>query len=168
MVDWSASAVADGDFGFTTAGDSVDVDVHIMGISGAYTMGDFTVGANYSTGEADIDYSDATTDDVSLDYMQYGLGAAYSMDAWTFAANYGLQEIDDGTNDRTASGYGLAIHYDLGGGAVVQFGYGFSDDEDISSYFDANTPNLPTALGPLPAGTDTESSAWSFGVSMSF
>jgi outer membrane protein OmpU len=156
MVDWSLD----------TAGNDTDVDINIIGISGGYTMGDLTIGANYSMGEADID--NTVLADVSFDYTQYALGAAYAMDAWTFAANYGYQEQDDGTDDRSHSGYGLAVHYDLGGGAVIQFGYGFSDQEPGFRTFN-NPAAIPTAFGgPVPAGTDTESSAWSFGVSMSF
>jgi outer membrane protein OmpU len=156
---------------FSGGDDELDVDIYIAGLSGAYTMGDITLGANYSFGEADFDFSDsATPDDIDFDYTQFGLGAAYSMDAWTFAANWGMQEIDDGTTELDATGYGLAVHYDLGGGAVIQFGYGWSDNEGSSAVSGFNDPTAidSLALTEPTDDDDTESSEWSFGVSMSF
>jgi outer membrane protein OmpU len=162
----------DGDSGAFTLGYDVDADIYIAGISGAYSMGDITVGANYSFGEADLDFSGAgSPDDIAFDYTHFGLGAAYSMDAWTFAANWGMKEIDDGTDERDSTGYGLAIHYDLGGGAVVQFGYGWSDNEGVPAVSDFNDPSVDLsdlALGEFDDDLDTTSHQFSFGVAMSF
>lgn len=52
------------------------------------------------------------------DYLGVALG--YTVDALSFVVNYG--EFDTGSE-----GFGLAANYDLGGGAVVQFGYGDTD-----------------------------------------
>ena len=50
-----------------------------------------------------------------------GIGIGYSTGAFSVHANYGEVEFDDGTD---ADGFGIAAAYDLGGGAVVHFGYG--------------------------------------------
>ena len=53
-----------------------------------------------------------------------GLGIGYTMDALTVAANWGEKKSKTtGAADVTADGYGLAVNYDLGGGAAVQLGY---------------------------------------------
>ena len=51
-----------------------------------------------------------------------GIGVGYTMDALTVSANYG--EFSGVLPAADADGYGLAVNYDLGGGAVAQFGYG--------------------------------------------
>jgi outer membrane protein OmpU len=71
-----------------------------------------------------------------------GIGAWYSMDALSVGVNYGVYQVTGGGDH---SGVGVAANYDLGGGAVVQFGYGSS-----------------TSVG----GVNTDS--FSLGVAMSF
>ena len=102
-----------------------------------------SVYADFGNGfEAGLNYTDYEDD--FGDASHVGVGVAYTMDAWTFAANYG--EFDfDGDNDQ--SGFAVLVNYDLGGGAVIQAGYG-------SSSFDA-------------AGVDDVES-YSLGVAMSF
>jgi outer membrane protein OmpU len=144
-----------------------DFDASIMGISGGYTFGDLTIGANYSVASWEFDTTPASTAEFDVDITRVGLGAAYTMDAWTFAANWGQQEFDvEGVDeDFTNSGYGLAIHYDLGGGAVIQFGYAHnSTDADVEVAFDSD--DLDTIVDATAA--DDSFSEWSFGVSMSF
>jgi len=71
--------------------------------------------------EAIFNYTDLGDSDrggVSEEHMAIGLG--YSMDALTIGVNWG--EFTEGAS--TQDGYGLAVNYDLGGGAVAQFGYG--------------------------------------------
>ncbi len=75
-----------------------------------------------------VNYSDL--DGYNGNDSHYGIGIGYTMDAWAFGINYG--EFDKETGD-DISGYGLAVNYDLGGGASVQFGYG-DDDNDQDSY----------------------------------
>jgi outer membrane protein OmpU len=53
-----------------------------------------------------------------------GLGLGYTTGAFSVHANYG-KFTGQGANPDT-KGYGLAAAYDLGGGAVVHFGYGSS------------------------------------------
>ena len=71
-----------------------------------------------------VDMGDAlNTNGDGEQYMGIGLG--YTVDDWTIAANWGqISEDDAGTDDDPErSGYALVVNYDLGGGAVIQFGY---------------------------------------------
>lgn len=112
------------DFGGTTIGFG-------LGFQDAGTGGDITgvsIDANFGNGfVAGINYWDTTGNDHTA------IGVGYTMDALSIGVNYG----EFGTG---ADGFGLAVNYDLGGGAVVQFGYG--------------------------SGTAVD--AWSLGVAMSF
>ena len=66
-------------------------------------------------------FSDTNTGAGDVTHMALGLG--YTMNALTIGFNYGEFDGPGGS----VSGYGLAVDYDLGGGAEVQFGYGNSD-----------------------------------------
>ncbi|MHC0052295.1 porin [Actibacterium sp. D379-3] len=117
-----ASGVALGfGLGYQFGGDD---DFDLIGTSVSADFGNgFQIAVNYSDYDGDDD-----------DVTHYGIGVAYTMDAWTFAANYGDYDRDVAED---SSGYGLLVNYDLGGGAVVQFGYGSSDfdsSEDTESY----------------------------------
>ncbi len=79
-----------------------------------------------------------------------GIGLFYTMDALSVGVNYGVYAADiAGAADRT--GFGLAVNYDLGGGAVVQFGYGSSSVQDT-----------------LVLGDTVSADSFSLGVAMSF
>ena len=101
-----------------------------------------SVSADFHNGfEAVLNYFDSsagTSVDAFGDNDYIGVALGYTIDALSFTVNYG--EFDDG-----ADGFGLAANYDLGGGAVVQFGYGDGTD----------------ALG-------NDSETFSLGVAMSF
>lgn len=56
-----------------------------------------------------------------VDYAHTGLGLTYKTGALSVSANLGNYNPDVGASDTT---YGLAVNYDLGGGAVVMAGYG--------------------------------------------
>ena len=72
-----------------------------------------------------------------------GLGFAYTADALTVAVNYG--EVDySGGNASDTEGYGIAINYALGGGAVAQFGYGNSDRDGTA--LDSETMSIGIAM----------------------
>ncbi|MDF0600697.1 porin [Psychromarinibacter sp. C21-152] len=60
------------------------------------------------------------TDAGGVSETHWGVGVGYTFDAITVGANYGMYE--EGANQQ--DGFGVAIDYDLGGGAEVQFGYG--------------------------------------------
>ena len=80
-----------------------------------------------------------------------GFGIGYTMDALTVTANFGSVDRTGTVND--TDGYGLAVNYDLGGGAVVQLGYGSSDynasntlGTSGATLADANTTSIGLAL----------------------
>ena len=66
-----------------------------------------------------VSYSDEYVAGVSTTHT--GLGLCYTTGALTVSANYGVY---DTVGVLDTDGYGLAVNYDLGGGAVVMAGYG--------------------------------------------
>ncbi len=106
------------------------------------------------------DYSSATINATPLDggtvtlpvNNHIGVGLFYSMDAISVGLHYGQYDIGGIAGIADRSGVGLVAHYDLGGGAVVQFGY---SSGQAQSFF-----------GPL--GTTVSSDRFSLGVAMSF
>lgn len=72
----------------------------------------------------------------------YGVGLGYTTGAITVAVNYGVYEGAAANSDMT--GFGLAADYDLGGGAELQLGYGYSED-DIGG-FDSDQFSLGVAM----------------------
>jgi outer membrane protein OmpU len=82
-------------------------------------------------------------DDIELE-SHIGIGVGYSVGAISLHANYGEYDLDQGD----ISGFGLTAGYDLGGGAIVQAGYGRSDYDF--------------------GGDDEETDVFSLGVRMNF
>ncbi|MFY0693287.1 MAG: porin [Paracoccaceae bacterium] len=132
--------------------------------SGATTVaqnGDITavsLAADFGNGfEAAVNWSEADWDALDVlggtgsesDVEHIGVGVAYVSGPLTVAANYGEYDVDGGIVG-DADGYGLVINYDLGGGAVVHFGYG-AGDETVDT-----------------AGTAEKIESWSLGLSMGF
>lgn len=138
--------------GFTWAGQFTGVEVGVgLGYASQSDYGDIwgaSLSGDFGNGfQAALNYSDRDLDAGSAgDYTHVGIGAAYTWNAWTFAANWG--DYDYGTGGVDRDGWGMVVNYDLGGGAVMQFGYGSGNN-----------------YGGDPAD-DAES--WSFGVAMSF
>ncbi|MCR9272280.1 MULTISPECIES: porin [Mameliella] len=98
--------------GYQTVDLGADVDV--VGLS---------VDTTFDNGlQAIVNYSQWDIGGVDVDH--WGLGLGYTMNALTLSANYGEYSFPGSAKD---SGFGLAANYDLGGGLVVQFGYGSSD-----------------------------------------
>lgn len=107
-----------------------------------------------------------------------GIGIGYRMDDWLFAANYGrITESGPrprgGEIDRGQDGYGIAVNYNLGGGAQVQLGYSKSSckkstsnipEDDLGGPVTASNPNAYH----LCAVHDDEYSTLSLGVAMNF
>jgi outer membrane protein OmpU len=88
--------------------------IDIAGISVSAKMDNgFSVVVNYS--------------DYDSSYNHTAIGIGYTTGALSLEANYG--SYSDGGDD----GYGLAMNYDLGGGAVVMAGYGHDDYDDYWS-----------------------------------
>ncbi|WP_116085294.1 porin [Tropicimonas sp. IMCC34011] len=171
----AASASAFGVIDLDTDTDVVDLfvtDVDAIGVGAAFTLDSgFTAGFTYT----DFNYGDDyiivgddiggpdIVDDVpgirvegssfELDGRHFGIGMGYTFDAVTVHANYGQYDyefdgfFDGGDGDITVSGYGLALGYDLGGGANVLLGYGASMasiDGDIEDDFEADEDDFDT------------------------
>ena len=82
-----------------------------------------SVSANLANGlSAGVTYTNMSNLPVD---KHVGVGLGYTTGAFSIHANYGKFSGDTGFAD--VSGYGLAAAYDLGGGAVVHFGYGSGD-----------------------------------------
>ena len=62
----------------------------------------------------------------------FGIGLGYTTGALTLHLNYGAFDGDIGGVDH--DGIGFSAAYDLGGGAVVHFGYGDSDVDTVGDY----------------------------------
>ncbi|WP_299193648.1 porin [uncultured Litoreibacter sp.] len=158
-----------GDFGVAV---SVDDDNGVAGLSPGYALGfkyaidlsgttvnlglgyqdvdtlGSTVGvsadATFANGlSAGIVYSTFSGDVVGTDGDHLGIGIGYTTGALSLHANYGRFEADTGPNP-TAAGYGFAAAYDLGGGAVVHFGY--SRDDVDGAAFDFQRASLGLGL----------------------
>ena len=84
-----------------------------------------SVDAKFGGGfRAILNYTDMGDSDFGgVPETHIGVGLFYTMDALAVGLNYG--QYEEGTS--TQSGYGLVANYDLGGGAVVQAGYGNTD-----------------------------------------
>jgi len=93
-------------------------DTNGMGISLSVASGNLTGVLNYSDGEVE-----------GVDTSHVALGIGVTMDALTIGVNWG--EFD--TADVKTNGVGLAVNYDLGGGAAFQLGYGDGEGEDTMS-----------------------------------
>jgi outer membrane protein OmpU len=115
--------------GYQDAGDD-----DVIGVSvGAELAGGFSGTLGYLS----YDYLAA-----GADYDHIGLGLTYTTGALSLHANAGRYDPEVGTSDTT---YGVAVNYDLGGGAVVMAGWG----SDVSA----------------AAGDQDQ---WSIGLGMSF
>lgn len=85
-----------------------------------------SVGATFAGGFSGmIGYTDTSLDGVGNDSSRLGLGITYTTGALSMTANYGNIDPEVGTTVET---YGLAVNYDLGGGAVVMAGFGSDVD----------------------------------------
>lgn len=93
----------------------------VIGISvKAELAGGFTAALGYTSTDYDaLDVTGAASDEVDFDHT--GLGLTYTTGALSLHANVGMFDPAVGASDET---YGLAVNYDLGGGAVVMAGYG--------------------------------------------
>ncbi|MCF6316471.1 MAG: porin [Marinosulfonomonas sp.] len=88
-----------------------------------------SVDAKFGNGfRAILNYTDLDGKVVSTLAMDsyVGVGIGYTMDALTVSMNYGEYSGVAAADDR--DGYAVVVNYDLGGGAVVKFGYGSDRD----------------------------------------
>ncbi|WP_420326813.1 porin [Mameliella sp.] len=132
--------------GYQTVDLGADIDV--VGLS---------VDTTFDNGlQAIVNYS--KWDIAGTDVDHWGLGLGYTMNALTLSANYGEYSFPGSAKD---SGFGLAANYDLGGGLVVQFGYGSSDIDVGPSTFGIGGGNF----AGMAAGDYDQ---YSLGLAMSF
>jgi outer membrane protein OmpU len=92
---------------------------NFAGVSVSASVAGFDVVANYS--------------EASYDSNNIGIGIGYTIDAVSVSANYGERTNVSGTS----TGFGATVNYDLGGGAVIQAGFGSEDNYNFgknSSY----------------------------------
>jgi outer membrane protein OmpU len=87
-----------------------------------------------------IGYTDTSLDGAGNDFSTLGLGVTYASGPLSVTANYG--EIDNEVA-ADADSYGLAVNYDLGGGAVVMAGYG----SDVDAVAVGNQSQYSIGLG---------------------
>ena len=103
--------------------DDRSTDLDAIGVSASATFaGGFSAGVVYA------DWDDNNDALVGPD-SNIGIGLGYTTGAFSVHANYGEVELDNGLE---IDGFGVAAAYDLGGGAVVHFGY--RDDDIIDSF----------------------------------
>ena len=114
---------------------TVNANGDVIGLSvGAELAGGFSATLGYLSYDYDLA--------AETDWNHVGLGLTYTTGALSLHANAGKFDPDVGASDTT---YGVAVNYDLGGGAVVQAGWG----SDVSA----------------AAGDQDQ---WSIGLGMSF
>ena len=115
-------------------GTANDIDLDAVGVSAVATLASgFTGGIEITQISAEVDGGPFDGDDA--DIMHYGLGFGYETGPLAMHINYGLFEGDDIAD---FDGIGVAVGYDLGGGASVLAGYSnsnFLDDEDDYDQF---------------------------------
>ncbi|MCZ8088510.1 MAG: porin [Rhodobacteraceae bacterium] len=113
----------------------------VIGISvKAELAGGFTAALGYTSTDYDaLDVTGAASDEVDFDHT--GLGLTYTTGALSLHANVGMFDPAVGASDET---YGLAVNYDLGGGAVVMAGYG--SDADAATAGNQSTYSIGLGL----------------------
>jgi outer membrane protein OmpU len=103
------------------AGTADDVTARAAAVVNGDVWG-VSIGAEFAGGFSGvIGYTDTSTDPAGGDFSNLGLGVTYTSGPLSVHANYG--ETDNETIADVDS-FGLAVNYDLGGGAVVMAGYG--------------------------------------------
>ncbi len=96
--------------------------------------------------EARVNYSEQDMPGAAKNQTHLGLGFGYSMNALTVGVNYGKVENVGGVSTAEDTGYGLAVNYDLGGGLVVQFGYGHEENKRGATTTDGDSFSLGLAM----------------------
>ena len=125
------------------------LDLEALGVSANAAFGAVTVGFSYTEFENHFQVNGARFVTPGFDGDHFGIGLGYS--GGPFSANINYGEFDSDVGGIDGDGVGISVGYDLGGGAVLQAGYG---DSDV---------NLPAALGG-PVGGDS----YSLGLRMNF
>lgn len=102
-------------------------------VIGASVSAELAGGFSATLGYTQTDYDTLEVDGTAsglVDFAHTGLGLTYTTGALSLHANVGMYNPDVGASDET---YGLAVNYDLGGGAVVMAGYGSDTSAAVGS-----------------------------------
>ena len=148
-LDLGGTTVALG-LGHQEAADSVGVaaDAEATGVSATATFANgLSVGVVYTDFDNRTINSGGTGGTPHAVDSHVGVGIGYTTGALTLHANYGEFSGDAGAPD--VQGYGVSAAYDLGGGAVVHFGYGSGDFTNAAGTAiagDADTVSLGLGL----------------------
>lgn len=156
-------------FGLSLSAETDDTGVNdtVWGFGATYSIAGYNFGAGYQGGEGNTangsvnqegwmvsagttfgavdvvaNYGEQITNvNNALDTVaaRYNIAMVYTMDALSLGANYGEIHTDGVSTDK---GFGLAANYDLGGGLVLQAGYGentvdnvgISGDDPVNMY----------------------------------
>lgn len=137
--------------------ENTDVDTWGLSLAGTFANG-FSAGISYMSFENHLpDLNDSLADALGgpggrtltpgFDTDHFGIGVGYTTGAISVSANYGQFDHDAGVE---VDGFGVTAGYDLGGGAIVQAGYGISSID-------------------IDGGPDFEDlETWSLGIRMNF
>jgi outer membrane protein OmpU len=140
-MDMAGTAVKFG-LGYQAGSRSVDVDPLPLVTTLVYTNADVIaasvsaelaggISGSLSYAKTDYDALDvAGAASTQVDFAHTGLGLTYATGALSLHVNMGNYNPDVGASDTT---YGLAVNYDLGGGAVVMAGYGSDVDAAVGN-----------------------------------
>ncbi|MFO6465341.1 porin [Jannaschia sp. KMU-145] len=115
--------------------------------SAATTGLDDALGVTDTVGATTVVGGRILTNGFDTDHI--GVGVGYTTGAISVGVNYGKYDHDAGPE---AEGYGIAANYDLGGGAIIQLGYGHSE----------------VSGGAFAPGINVDNDTVSFGVRMNF
>lgn len=133
-------------------------DYQLWGISGSVALAN---GLSLAAGYADLDGIDthfASSNGFSATADSwYGASVAYQTGPLLVSANYGAYDtetINGAATGANLKGWGVVANYDLGGGAVVMAGYGYSD--------------VPNSLGNVGSFNENGQETWSLGLGLSF
>ncbi|MEM0947783.1 MAG: porin [Pseudomonadota bacterium] len=134
---WAVSLELDTKTGFVARLNYADLEGNLDNVDWSYSS---TIGLEFDgtplTETVSVSGTPVSSLDIEWDYI--GIGVLYETGPWGFTANYGEFDGNIEGFDFDADGFGLAVNYDLGGGASVQFGYGsgesFFDDESIDTW----------------------------------
>ncbi|TFL20003.1 porin [Jannaschia formosa] len=111
-------------YGLDLGGSTVNFGLGYQESDDADAIG-FSVSGSFSGVSLGLSMLNRDSDIVGQDYDHIGVGVGYTTGAISVSANYGEYDYETGGVDR--DGFGLSAGYDLGGGAIVQLGYGDSN-----------------------------------------
>ena len=135
---WAISLELELDAGFTGRVNYADLDGTFDTVS--YDTDNATLAGIVTVPQIDLGTLTTTTsiDGVDVEWDFWSVGLLYETGPWGFEANYGEYDATIGGVAADADGFGLAVNYDLGGGAALALGYGsgegFFSSESVDTW----------------------------------